>query len=101
MSWAFNGAALGMTLTLAAGIAVLVAPDEAGLVGHVWLAAVLAIALAVVLGRLTALFAWARFSGHDVRPEMKDEAIDTLEEVQRELAAAAAAREAERAVVAA
>jgi hypothetical protein len=52
-------------------------------------------------GRLTALFAWARFSGHDVRPEMKDEAIDTLEEVQRELAAAAAAREAERAVVAA
>jgi len=37
--------------------------------------------------RLTALFAWARFSGHDVRPEMKDEAIDTLEQVQRELAA--------------
>jgi hypothetical protein len=36
---------------------------------------------------LTALFAWARFSGHDVRPEMKDEAIDTLEQVQRELAA--------------
>ena len=37
--------------------------------------------------RLTALFAWARFSGHDVHPEMKDEAIDTLEQVQRELAA--------------
>ena len=36
--------------------------------------------------RLTALFAWARFSGHDVRPEMKDEAIDALEQVQRELA---------------
>jgi Domain of unknown function (DUF4129) len=52
-------------------------------------------------GRLTALFAWARFSGHDVRPEMKDEAIETLEEVQLELASAAAAREAERAGVAA
>ena len=50
-------------------------------------------------GRLTALFAWARFSGHDVRPEMKDEAIETLEEVQQELAAAEAAREAELAVV--
>ena len=34
-------------------------------------------------GRLTALFAWARFSVHDVRPEMKDEAIETLEQVQR------------------
>lgn len=45
--------------------------------------------------RLTSLFAWARFSGHDVRPEMKDEAIDTLEEVQRELAAAEAARHLE------
>jgi hypothetical protein len=45
-------------------------------------------------GRLTALFAWARFSVHDVRPEMKDEAIETLEQVQRELAAAEAAREA-------
>jgi hypothetical protein len=52
-------------------------------------------------GRLTALFAWARFSGHDVRPEMKDEAIDTLEQVQRELAAAHAALEAERAGAAA
>jgi Domain of unknown function (DUF4129) len=46
-------------------------------------------------GRLTALFAWARFSVHDVRPEMKDEAIETLEQVQRELAAAEAAREAQ------
>jgi hypothetical protein len=45
--------------------------------------------------RLTALFAWARFSGHDVRPEMKDEAIETLEQVQRELAAADAAQQAE------
>ena len=46
-------------------------------------------------GRLTALFAWARFSVHDVRPEMKDEAIETLEQVQRELAAAETAREAQ------
>ncbi len=46
-------------------------------------------------GHLTALFAWARFSVHDVRPEMKDEAIETLEQVQRELAAAETAREAE------
>ena len=44
--------------------------------------------------RLTRLFAWARFSTHDVRPEMKDEAIDTLEQVQRELAAAEAERDA-------
>jgi hypothetical protein len=43
--------------------------------------------------RLTALFSWARFSAHDVRPEMKDEAIETLEQVQRELAAAEAERE--------
>jgi membrane protease YdiL (CAAX protease family) len=46
-------------------------------------------------GRLTALFAWARFSVHDVRPEMKDEAIETLEQVQRELAAAETARDAQ------
>ena len=46
-------------------------------------------------GRLTALFAWARFSGHDVRPEMKDEAIETLVELQDELAAAEAEREAQ------
>ncbi len=52
-------------------------------------------------GRLTALFAWARFSGHDVRPEMKDEAIGTLEEVRRELAAVDAARRAEQAGTAA
>jgi hypothetical protein len=42
--------------------------------------------------RLTSLFAWARFSGHDVRPEMKEEAIETLEQVQHELAADAARR---------
>jgi hypothetical protein len=52
-------------------------------------------------GRLTALFAWARFSGHDVRPEMKDEAIDVLQQVQDEIAAADAAREAELAGAAA
>ena len=51
--------------------------------------------------RLTSLFAWARFSGHDVRPEMKDEAIETLEQVQHELAAADAARRAELAGAAA
>ena len=51
--------------------------------------------------RLTALFAWARFSGHDVRPEMKDEAIETLEDVRRELAAIDAARRAEQAGAAA
>jgi hypothetical protein len=51
--------------------------------------------------RLTALFAWARFSGHDVRPEMKDEAIETLEQVRRELAAVDAARAAELAGAAA
>jgi Domain of unknown function (DUF4129) len=44
--------------------------------------------------RLTALFAWARFSVHDVRPDMKDEAIETLEKVHEELAAAEALRQA-------
>jgi hypothetical protein len=44
--------------------------------------------------RLTALFAWARFSPHDVRPEMKDEAIDTLEQIQVELEAAEAEQQA-------
>lgn len=52
-----------------------------------------------VAGRLTALFARARFSRHDVDPEMKDEAIDTLVELQDELAAAEAARELELAGV--
>jgi Domain of unknown function (DUF4129) len=38
--------------------------------------------------RLTALFSWAKFSGHDVAPEMKDEAIEALEAVRAELRAA-------------
>ena len=38
--------------------------------------------------RLTALFSWAKFSGHDVAPEMKDEAIAALEAVRAELRAA-------------
>lgn len=46
------------------------------------------------MARLTSLFAWARFSSHDVYPEMKDEAIGALEQVQKELEAAEAEREA-------
>jgi hypothetical protein len=46
------------------------------------------------MARLTSLFAWARFSSHAVHPEMKDEAIGALEQVQRELEAAEAEREA-------
>ena len=38
--------------------------------------------------RLTTLFSWAKFSGHDVAPEMKDEAIEALEAVRAELRAA-------------
>jgi len=38
--------------------------------------------------RLTALFSWAKFSGHDVAPEMKQEAIEALEAVREELRAA-------------
>jgi uncharacterized membrane protein len=45
-------------------------------------------------GRLTALFAWARFSGHDVRLEMTDAAIATLAQVQAELGAADGERQA-------
>jgi Domain of unknown function (DUF4129) len=37
------------------------------------------------VSRLTALFAWAKFSGHDVAPEMKDDAIQALEAVRDEL----------------
>ncbi|MGL6278901.1 MAG: DUF4129 domain-containing protein, partial [Gaiella sp.] len=48
-------------------------------------------------GRLTDLFTWARFSGHDVRPEMKTESIDTLERVRDELRAVVRRREAEAA----
>jgi hypothetical protein len=36
---------------------------------------------------LTALFAWAKFSSHDVAPEMKQEAIMALEAVREELRA--------------
>lgn len=37
------------------------------------------------VSRLTALFSWAKFSGHDVAPEMKQEAIAALEAVRSEL----------------
>ena len=46
--------------------------------------------------RLTALFAWAKFSGHDVAPEMKDEAIAALDAVRAELRAAEILAEARR-----
>jgi hypothetical protein len=39
------------------------------------------------LGRLTALFQWAKFSAHDVDRLMRDEAIDALVEVRGELRA--------------
>ena len=51
--------------------------------------------------RLTALFAWAKFSSHDVAPEMKQEAIEALEAVLGELRAAELAAEHERALGAA
>ena len=47
--------------------------------------------------RLTALFAWAKFSGHDVAPEMKQEAIEALEAVREELRAAEILAEQQRA----
>jgi len=46
--------------------------------------------------RLTALFSWAKFSGHDVAPEMKQEAIEALEAVREELRAAEFLAEHER-----
>ena len=46
--------------------------------------------------RLTALFSWAKFSGHDVAPEMKQEAIEALEAVREELRAAEILAEHER-----
>jgi hypothetical protein len=46
--------------------------------------------------RVTALFAWAKFSGHDVAPEMKQEAIEALEAVREELRAAEILAEHER-----
>ena len=46
---------------------------------------------------MTALFAWAKFSAHDVAPEMKDEAIEALEAVREELRAAEILAEQQRA----
>jgi hypothetical protein len=46
--------------------------------------------------RLTALFAWAKFSSHDVAPEMKQQAIEALEAVREELRAAEILAEHER-----
>jgi hypothetical protein len=51
--------------------------------------------------RLTALFAWAKFSSHDVAPEMKQDAIEALEAVREELRAAEILVEHERAMAAA
>ena len=48
------------------------------------------------VSRLTSLFAWAKFSGHDVAPEMKQEAIAALEAVGNELRAAEMLAEARR-----
>ena len=48
--------------------------------------------------RLTALFAWAKFSSHDVVPEMKQEAIEALEAVREELRAAEILAEHQRTV---
>jgi len=39
------------------------------------------------LGRLTRLFEWAKFSAHDVKPGMRDDAIRALVEVRDELRA--------------
>jgi phosphatidylglycerophosphate synthase len=46
--------------------------------------------------RLTALFTWAKFSGHDVAPEMKEQAIEALTAVREELRAAEIMAEEER-----
>ena len=46
--------------------------------------------------RLTALFTWAKFSGHDVAQEMKQEAIEALEAVRDELRAAEILAEEQR-----
>lgn len=53
MRWAVNAATLAAAMTFAAGLAVLVAPDQAGLVAHVWLSAALALTLGVALGGLS------------------------------------------------
>jgi hypothetical protein len=54
MRWAVKGVPLAACATVAAGILLLAAPGHAGLVGHVWLVVVLAIALGVALDRLRA-----------------------------------------------
>jgi len=46
--------------------------------------------------RLTTLFAWAKFSAHEVAPEMKQEAIESLESVLDELRAAEILAEEQR-----
>lgn len=48
------------------------------------------------ISRLTALFSRAKFSSHDVGPEMKQEAIEALEAVREELRAAEILAEHER-----
>lgn len=53
------------------------------------------------VSRLTALFAWAKFSGHDVAPEMKNDAIEALEAVRNELRAAEILAEERRVAAAA
>ena len=50
----------------------------------------------VATSRLTALFTWAKFSGHDVAPAMKQEAIEALEAVRAELHAAEILAEEQR-----
>jgi hypothetical protein len=52
--WAFDAIALAVCATLAAGVLLVVVPEHAGLVGHLWLVAMLAIALGVALVRLRA-----------------------------------------------
>jgi|SRR5581483_8832770 len=50
--------------------------------------------------RLTELFALAKFSDHELGPEAKEEAIDLLEQLRRDLRAAEAARRAAAATTA-
>jgi Domain of unknown function (DUF4129) len=52
---------------------------------------------ATSISRLTDLFTWAKFSHHDVRPTMKEEAIAALTTARDDLRAAAARAEEERA----
>lgn len=52
MSRLDHSVALALTATVCAGLFLLVLPEHAALVGHVWLVVVLALALGVALGRL-------------------------------------------------